>query len=134
MGLYGYFRPSVSDFGDLIDKPDIDIWYQPTYENYFKVLRVMGEFEYDVTDFLTEQTPNPKSSYFKLEFDNFSLDLIPGIVANIDFFDAYKRKEVISVEGVEIFVMNYVDLITDKEATGRKKDLEDIKHLRSLKK
>lgn len=35
VALHGYYRHSVNMAGELTDKPDIDIWYNPTYENYF---------------------------------------------------------------------------------------------------
>ena len=33
VALNGYFRHSVDVQGQLTEKPDIDIWYNPTYSN-----------------------------------------------------------------------------------------------------
>ncbi|HSK12134.1 MAG TPA: hypothetical protein VK907_02910, partial [Phnomibacter sp.] len=39
-------------------KPDIDLWYAPTYQNYFNILKVMEELGQDITEFLEEQAPD----------------------------------------------------------------------------
>lgn len=37
VALNGYYRHSINTSGELTDKPDIDIWYNPTYGNYFNI-------------------------------------------------------------------------------------------------
>ena len=129
VALNGYYRHSINIAGELTDKPDIDIWYNPTYENYYNILKVMEELGQDITEFRKEQSPNPHKSFFKLDFDNFTLDILPEIKATIKFFDANKRKETVEFNDTQIHYMNYFDLIEDKKSTARKKDLEDIEQL-----
>ena len=133
VALYGYFRHSVNIAGEPADKPDIDIWYNPTYENYFSILNVMEELGQDVTEFKNEQCPNPRRSFFKLDYDDFTLDILPEIKAPIKFFEANKRKETVVWEETQIHFMTYSDLIDDKKATARKKDLEDIEQLKKIR-
>ncbi|GAO41374.1 hypothetical protein [Flavihumibacter petaseus] len=133
VALNGYYRHSITISGELSDKPDIDIWYNPTYENYYNILKVMQELGQDVTEFMEEQTPDPRKSFFKVEFDDFTLDLLPEIKANIKFMEADKRKGTVEFEGTEVHFINYSDLIEDKKATARKKDLEDIERLRDIR-
>jgi hypothetical protein len=133
VALNGYYRHSINIWGELTDKPDVDIWYNPTYENYFNVLKVMEELGQDITEFKNEKSPNPRKSFFKLNFDQFTLDILPEIKANIKFVDANKRKETVELQETQIHFMNYYDLIEDKKATARKKDLEDIEQLRKVK-
>ena len=130
VALNGYYRHSINIAGELTDKPDIDIWYNPTYENYYNILKVMEELGQDITEFRKEQSPNPHKSFFKLDFDNFTLDILPEIKATIKFFDANKRKETVEFNDTQIHYMNYFDLIEDKKSTARKKDLEDIEQLK----
>lgn len=130
VALNGYYRHSINIAGELTDKPDIDIWYNPTYENYYNILKVMEELGQDITEFRKEQRPNPHKSFFKLDFDNFTLDILPEIKATIKFFDANKRKETVEFNDTQIHYMNYFDLIEDKKSTARKKDLEDIEQLK----
>jgi hypothetical protein len=40
VALHGYFRLSTNLGGIINDKPDLDFWYKPTYENYFKLLKI----------------------------------------------------------------------------------------------
>jgi len=79
VALNGYYRHSINIAGELTEKPDIDIWYNPTYENYYNTLKVMEELGQDITEFRKEQNPNPRKSFFKLDFDNFTLDILPEI-------------------------------------------------------
>jgi hypothetical protein len=133
VALNGYYRHSMNIAGELTDKPDIDIWYNPNYENYFNILKVMEELGQDVTEFKNEQSPNPRKSFFKLDFEDFTFDILPEIKAAIKFFEANKRKETVEIEETQIHFMNYVDLVEDKKATARKKDLKDIEQLKKIK-
>ncbi len=133
VALNGYYRHSINNSGQLTNKPDIDIWYNPTYDNYFNILKVMEELGQDISEFKDDQTPNPRKSFFKLDFDDFTLDLLPEIKAPIKFAAANKRKNTIELEGSELHFLNYFDLIEDKKANARKKDLEDIEQLKKTK-
>lgn len=133
IALNGYYRHSINVAGKLTDKPDIDIWYNPTYENYFNILKVLDELGQDITEFKNERSPNPHKSFFKLDFADFTLDILPEIKATIKFFDADKRKETVELDETKIHFMSYFDLIEDKTATAREKDLEDIKQLKKIK-
>ncbi len=133
VALNGYYRHSVNISGDLTEKPDIDVWYNPTYDNYFNILKVMEDLGQDITEFKNEQTPNPRKSFFKLDFQEFTLDILPEIKATIKFTEASKRKETVNLEETQMHFMNYFDLIEDKKVTARKKDLEDIKQLKKIR-
>lgn len=132
VALNGYYRHSVDAAGFLTEKPDIDIWYNPTHENYFNFLKVIEGLGQDVTEFRKEQSPDPLKSFFKLEFPDFTFEALPQIKAKIKFGEADLRKETAELEAVRIHYMNYYDLIEDKKATARIKDLEDIEQLRKI--
>lgn len=132
VALNGYYRHSINIAGELTDKPDIDIWYNPTFENYFNILNVMEELGQDVTEFKNEQSPNPRKAFFKLDFEEFTLDILPEIKAPIKFIEANRRKETVELVEIQIHFLNYFDLIEDKKATARKKDLEDIEQLKKI--
>lgn len=133
VALNGYYRHSINVSGEITNKPDLDIWYNPTYENYFNILKVIEELGQNISEFKNEQSPNPKKSFFRLDFDNFTLDLLPAIKADIKFYDANQRKETIEFDKIQIYFLNYFDLIEDKKATARKKDLDDIEQLKKIK-
>ncbi len=84
----------------------------------------------DVKKYREEQSPNPRKSFFRFDFDEFSLDLLPDIKAKIKFLDANTRKETVEFENIKIHFISYPDLIEDKKASGRDKDLETVLKLK----
>jgi len=106
----------------------------PTYENYFKLLGALEELGQNVQVFKQEQTPDPKTSFFKFELEDATLDFLPKIKANLKFSISFKGKNVLNIQGMTIPFINYDDLIKDKEATARAKGLVDIQKLESNRK
>lgn len=88
VALHGYYRHSMGPTGELALKPDVDIWFDTTYENYFKLLRVLEGMDGDVSQFKNEARPEPKRPFFRLDLDEFTLDALPRINAGIHFGDA----------------------------------------------
>jgi hypothetical protein len=130
VALHGYFRDSINQAGLTTDKPDLDCWYNPTYDNYFRLLDALEDLGEDVREFKDEQTPNPKASFFKFQFQNFTLDLLPQLKTPLNFFSSYVKKEIVNLEGIPIPFINIEDLIKDKKGTARKKDMDDLRNLR----
>ena len=133
MALHGYYRKSIAPDGTQTDKPDIDIWYNPSYGNYFRLLDALEELGQDISKFKNEQAPNPKKSFFKYNFDEFTLDFLPELKAKLSFPASYKQRQLINLNNVDISYINLEDLISDKKANGRQKDLEDIAYLQGKK-
>jgi len=130
VALHGYYRHSMGPTGKLTSKPDIDLWFEPTYGNYFNLLSALAAIGVDVSEYQNEDSPDPKRSFFKLDLDGFTLDTLPRINADITFKAAYARKENVELDGVPIHYIGYEDLLNDKQSSARQKDEEDIKHLR----
>ena len=85
VALHGYFRWSYSLNGIPAEKYDLDIKYNPTYENYFRLLNALAELGPDVSEFLKDQSPNPKSSFFRFEMERFTFDLLPQLKGTLKF-------------------------------------------------
>ena len=134
VALHGYFRMSVSIAGIPADKPDLDFWYNPSYKNYFNLLNAIEALGEDVSAFKNEKTPNPKKSFFKLNFDAFTIDFLPEIPGLSKFRNSYENKEVAQVEGVDIMFINFDDVITNKQEVARAKDITDIEELKKRRK
>ena len=130
VALHGYYRHSMGPTGQLTDKPDLDIWFAPTYENYFCLLQALEEMGCDVSDFRSESNPDPSRSFFKLDLGEFTLDALPSIHANIPFMQAYGRKETVQWDGVPIHYIGFDDLLEDKLRSSRAKDRVDIEQLK----
>jgi hypothetical protein len=129
VALHGYFRPSMNVDGEIAEKPDLDFWYNPTYDNYFKLLNALEDLGHDVTKFKEEQIPNPKKSFFRYESEKFTLDFLPELKASLKFRSSFNRKETVTLNDTEIPFISYEDLILDKQINGRPKDITDINQL-----
>lgn len=133
VALHGYYRESKDASGNYAPKPDIDIWFNPTYKNYFNLLDAIEEIGIDTMRLRNEKSPNPKKSYIKYELDDFTLDFLPSLKANLDFWTSFKRREVIELDTTNIPFIGLNELILDKQKNGRPKDLEDIEELKKRK-
>ncbi len=126
---YGYLRISMGSGGLPLGKQDIDIWYNPTIANYYKVVNVLSDLGLDVEE-LKEDATNPKESFLRHEFKNFKLDFLPIMLALPDFKTSYNKKRIAKYRTTSIPIISYSDLIKNKEATARPKDIEDIIQLK----
>ena len=52
--------------------------------------------------------------------------------SGIDFQSCYKNRKVISVDGVDISIISVKDLVTNKAASGREKDVADLRNLEGI--
>lgn len=134
VAFHGYFRWSQNSTGVPTEKFDLDIWYNPTYGNYFKLLNALAELGQDVKEFLEEQSPNPLKSYFKFDLNKFTLDFLPKLKGSTKFRQAYEKKEITTIKGIDMQFIGFDELLQDKAANSRPKDLADIKQLKSIKK
>lgn len=132
VSFYGYVRPSTNLKNEESFKPDYDFWYDPTYRNYFKLLDFIESFGKDVSAFRNEKSPNPKKAFFKFELEHFTIDFIPSIRAELNFSKAFQKREIREFEKVTFPIISLEDLIQDKKAMGRKKDLLDVSVLMKL--
>jgi hypothetical protein len=115
VALYGYFRWSLGTTGKTSEKYDL--------------LDALEELGQDVTEFKNEQSPNPKSSFFRFEMEKFTLDFLPKLKELSKFRSSFEKKEIVNFNGTAIYVISFDDLIKDKMVNSRPKDLADIKQL-----
>jgi|GEM_PF-5344085 len=57
-----------------MQKDDLDFWYNPTYNNYFKLLDALEDLGVNVTEFKEETSPDPKKSFSKIDQEQFQMD------------------------------------------------------------
>jgi hypothetical protein len=131
VALHGYYRLSTDPAGAVADKPDVDLWYNPTYGNYFQLLKALEVLGQDVRAFRAEQGPNPKKSFFKYERAHFTLDLLPKLKAALPFGASYRNREVLTLQDIAIPLISLDDLLADKAVNARPKDLIDIEQLKA---
>jgi hypothetical protein len=134
VALHGYFRYSINVAGEITDKPDLDFWYNPTYKNYFNLLNTLEDLGQDVSEFKKEQVPNPRKSFFRYEFEKFTLDFLPELKAGLRFRPSFKKREIVTLDNIDIPFICYEDLLLDKKANARPKDITDIEQLKTKRK
>lgn len=71
---------------------------------------------------------NPDFDVFTFGVPPVQIDLMSA-VKGLDFDVAYKKSQVVDIEGLKIRLINYNDLVIAKKASGRPKDIDDIQNL-----
>jgi hypothetical protein len=129
VALHGYIRFTKDSSGQDTNIDDLDFWYNPRYENYFKLLDALEKLGQDVRELREEKAPDPKRSFFRLERSKFTLDFLPEVPCMQRFSEVFLAKETTKLGDVEIPFIGYDHLIMNKQALGRPKDHEDIRQL-----
>jgi hypothetical protein len=129
VNLHGHERLSKDPSGRDTQIDDLDFWYNPTYDNYFRLLNVLEKLGQEVSGLRDEQSPDPKRSFFRLERPLLTLDFLPEVPGPLRFREAFDSKETTKLGDVVIPVISYEHLIISKQALGRAKDQEDIRQL-----
>lgn len=129
VAFHGYYRQSTGKDGKPMLKSDIDLWFNPTLSNYYKLLNALDDLDINVTE-LRDEVANPKRTFLQLEFEEFELDLLPSIKGLTDFSTSFAQRIIITIKETEIPVISYMDLIHSKGTDPREKDLNDIIQLR----
>ena len=109
---------------------DIDIWVRPDNDNSSKIYKALVEFGAPLKD-INEDTFKEKGIVFQIGVAPCRIDIITEISGDIEFTDANTRSIKTEIEGISLNVLSIEDLIKNKEATGRPKDIEDAKILRN---
>lgn len=108
---------------------DIDIWVRPSRANAKRVLSALLEFGAPVAvhGISLEDLEKPDMVY-QLGLPPRRIDLMTGI-SGVDFDEAAVSRVMVELEGVRIPVIGRKDLVLNKRASGRTKDLVDLEIL-----
>lgn len=130
MGFHGYVRMSYDPSGVVMDKHDLDFWYNPTYNNYYNLLNALEELERDVTRYRNEKTPDPNKSFFRFEEQYFKMDFLPKLSGLTRFRLSYENRCDVEIDDIKVSYIGYDDLVKSKLALARDKDIYDIEQLK----
>lgn len=106
---------------------DMDVWIRPTESNALKVLRALGEFGFAGLG-LGVKDLTAKDTVVQFGYPPLRIDVMTGI-DGVNFEECFARRLITDVSGVSVNLIHLQDLKTNKRATGRYKDLNDIDHL-----
>lgn len=109
---------------------DIDIWVLPSSDNSQSVLKALKKFGAP-TDNLTEHDLQNSNTIFQIGVAPRRIDIITGL-SGLKFDEAAKNVIKTTIDGVELNILSINDLIHNKTASGRPKDLLDAEMLKSM--
>jgi len=106
---------------------DLDIWINANRETAAKMIEVLGEFGFGSlglrqTDFMES------GNVIQMGYPPFRIDILTR-ADGVDFADCYRNRVIVEHDGVIMPIININDLQKNKAATGRPKDLEDLRNL-----
>lgn len=110
---------------------DIDIWVMPSPDNADAVLRALRLFGAPVHD-LTREDLQVEGTVFQIGVAPRRIDLITA-ASGLRFEAAYRNSAALNIEGIDVRILSIDDLIINKRATGRTRDLADAEALESLR-
>ena len=117
LGIHGYPRYT----GDL------DIWVEISSGNAKKLIEVfedfgLASFGLVADDFLKEE------NIIQIGYPPFRIDVITTI-DGVRFEKAYPNKKEVDIDGLEVLFIGLEDLKRNKRASGRLRDLDDLRWL-----
>ena len=118
VGIYGHPR-ATADMDVLIAVDESNV------EKLQKALREFGAPTVDKTHF------KDIGRVFRMGRSPLRIDII-NQASGIDIKDCYTRRKVITVDGVAVSIISREDLIKNKKASGREKDMADAKMLEEI--
>lgn len=118
---------AVSYYGSPRTTTDIDLWIAISPENAKATLKAIHDFGFSDAPVTESDLMNPKK-VFQMGREPLRIDLLTG-PEGVDFGECYKNSHVLTVHGVPLHVIGREDLIRNKTATGRAKDVQDVETL-----
>jgi hypothetical protein len=109
---------------------DIDIWILPSPDNADAVLRALRRFGAALQT-LTKEDLQIDGTIFQIGVAPRRIDIITA-ASGLQFEPAYQNSIPTNIEGIEVRILSINDLILNKKATGRTKDLADAETLESM--
>ncbi len=106
---------------------DIDIWIRPTRENAQRVWAALVAFGAPLHEITLEELSAPGIT-FQMGLPPSRIDILTDITG-VAFQDAWMNRLTMESNGTAYAVIGRADLIRNKRATGRPKDLLDVETL-----
>ncbi|HEY6360716.1 MAG TPA: DUF6036 family nucleotidyltransferase [Vicinamibacterales bacterium] len=103
---------------------DLDIWVRPTPENADRVLEALRRFGAPLYD-LSRDDLTRADTVFQIGVPPARVDILAGI-SGVGFDDAWRRRVIVPIDGVDVPVICRDDFVVNKRAAGRPKDLLDL--------
>ncbi|WP_430454756.1 nucleotidyltransferase [Rhodopirellula europaea] len=106
---------------------DLDLWVRPDAETAPKVYRVLAEFGAPLHDLTVDDLATP-GMVFQIGVEPSRIDILTAI-SGVAFDDAWENKLHLELDDLKLNVIGRDDLIVNKRACGRPKDIADAETL-----
>ena len=118
VGYYGYPRATA----------DMDIWIAVNKENAKKMIQVINDFGMNTPE-LTESIFLEPGKMIRMGYPPIRIEIVTE-VSGIKFAQCYPRRKKVKIDGVKVKIISRDDLLKNKKASGRHKDLDDLENLK----
>lgn len=118
---------AVGVHGHVRYTKDLDVWIEPTSKNAARVLHVLDEFGFGSLG-LTEADFTEPGNVVQLGYQPNRLDLLTQ-PTGVTFADCWEGRVRVDLGSVTANVIGFDDLISNKRASGRLRDLADVDDL-----
>jgi len=107
----------------------MDIWVRCTPENYKKIVQAFNSFGIPLFDMTLDNFLNTgKWDVFRFGRKPVAIDIMTK-VKGLNFDQAFKAGNLITVDEINVRLIQYEHLITAKKQAGRSKDIQDLENL-----
>jgi hypothetical protein len=109
---------------------DIDIWVKPDAENAARVLRALERFGAPLHN-LSLHDLEIDDTIFQIGVAPRRIDIITG-VSGLEFETTFSDSTELRIDDIVLRIPSVADLIRNKRASGRTRDLADVEALEEL--
>ncbi len=109
---------------------DIDIWVMPEPANADALLRALRRFGAPLRN-ATRDDFEKEGTVFQIGVAPRRIDIITS-ASGLRFEEAFRNSAAVDIEGIEVRIPSVADLVRNKRASGRAKDLADAEALQDL--
>jgi len=106
---------------------DLDLWVHPTPENARRVWRALEMFGAPLHDLTLEDLSRP-DVVFQIGVAPRRIDLLTSITG-VSFQEAWDNRSSVEIGEMDVPVLGRSELVRNKRAVGRTRDLADIEEL-----
>ncbi len=106
---------------------DLDIWVRPTPENAERVWEALVSFGAPLGE-IQQEDISADGVVFQIGIAPSRIDLLTSLTG-LSFDEAWLRRDTFEVEGRKLPFLSRADLIRNKKALGRPRDLADVDEL-----
>ncbi len=117
VGYHGYPRATA----------DMDVWIARNPENAQRITEALRDFGFDLSD-LKPALFLDENRIVRLGLPPLRIEVITS-ASGVIFEECYPKRVRVELDGIDVNVIGREQLLANKRAAGRHKDLDDIEHL-----